>query len=65
MSRGAAETFGVASPDPWMAGYIAHGKGDPHRAPLQYLPSDQTAWLQGWRDAEQAARKAKVTNDGQ
>ena len=55
---GTSETFGVASPDPWMAGYIAHDNGEPHNAPIWFLPSDQQKWLQGWRDAEQAYRKS-------
>jgi ribosome modulation factor len=60
--KGAAESFGVTGPDPWMAGYIAHGKGDRHSAPVWFLPGDQEAWLQGWRDAEQAYREAASGN---
>lgn len=57
-AKGAAQTFGVTEADPWMKGYIARGEGAPHRAPVWLLPSDQQAWLQGWRDAEQAHRRA-------
>ena len=64
-TKGIAETFGTASPEAWMAGYIAHDVGQACAAPVWFVPSDQREWLQGWRDTEQASRKAEEIKDGQ
>ncbi len=45
---GAAETFGVAGPDPWMQGRIAAEKGERCTVPVWLLPGDQDEWMDGF-----------------